>query len=50
MNEHWWFVGAGYAITWGTLAWYLLRLRSRERAAKADSAPDGGGAWGGDTG
>ena len=35
MNEHWWFVGAGYAITWGTLAWYILRLR----AASARQGP-----------
>ena len=44
MNEHWIFVGAGYGITWATLVWYVLRLRRRERAARADSARSGEGA------
>lgn len=49
MNEHWFFVGAGYGITWATLVWYLLRLRRRERAATADAARSGEGAHGGDS-
>lgn len=40
MNEHWFFIAAGYGITWVTLCWYLLRLRRREREAAASS---GGG-------
>ena len=37
MNEHWYFIAAGYGITWAALAWYLLRLRRRERAARASA-------------
>ncbi|WP_419163149.1 hypothetical protein [Candidatus Palauibacter sp.] len=47
MNEHWLFVGAGYGIAWAALIWYVLRLRTRERAASERS---GGGDFGGGTG
>ena len=50
MNEHWFFIGAGYGITWVALAWYILRMRRREQVERADSGRDGAGTRGGDAG
>jgi len=50
MNDHWFFIGAGYGITWIALGWYLLRLRGREREAAAASGRGGEGAGTGSRG
>ena len=31
MSDHLAFIAAGYGVTWISVIWYMLRLRSRER-------------------